>query len=160
MKAATSLVDNVHWSEIATLIRLTLVVGNNSKSMSQNQLYVPEAIHLVTLVAGTGEVLVRKSVYGIVMNILQSIYISRAEDTTCAELLMLVNECTQPETLQLFGLARLTASSEYTNFEPSSEKRQIDTIECLTKLLIRIMEVTAGSNGPSSQPYNSATLTH
>jgi neurofibromin 1 len=149
LKASNTLVDNVHWGEIATLIRLNLIAGSNSKAMSHNQFYVPEIIHLVTLVAGTGQIQVRKSVYGIVMNLLQSLYTSRAEETTCPELLVLINECTQPEALQLFGLARLTASSEYIIFEPSNEKRQIDTQESLTALLVRIMEVTAGSNGAS-----------
>jgi neurofibromin 1 len=153
LKASNTLVDNVHWGEIATLIRLILIGGNNSKMLSHNQLYVPEVIHLVTLVAGTGQIIVRKSVYGIVMNLLQSLYISRTEESTCPELLALINACTQPKTLQLFGLARLTASSEYTIFEPSSEKRQIDTQESLTALLVRIMEVTAGSNGLFSQSY-------
>ena len=154
MKPSRSLADNVHWTEIATLIRLILIAGNPSKQPSHNQLYVPEIVHLVTLVAGTGQTLVRKSVYGIIMNLLQSLYVARADDATGPELLELINECTQPDTLQLFGLMRSHATSEYTNIEPSSEKLYIDTQENLAKLLVRIMAVTAGSQG---LPLNSST---
>lgn len=147
MKPSKSLAENIHWNEIATLIRLALVAGNQSKHPSHNQLYVPEIVHLVSLVAGTGQTLVRKSVYGIIMNLLQSLYLARAEDATGPELLVLINECTQKEALQLFGLLRATPTSEYSNFEPSGDKMHIDTQEGLTLLLVRILEVTAGSQG-------------
>ena len=137
----------MHWSEIATLIRLTLVAGNPSKQASHNQLYVPEIVHLVNLVAGTGKTLVRKSVYGIIMNLLQSLYVARAEDASGPELLQLINDCTQAETLKLFGLVRSHATSEFTNFDPQNEKAFIDTQENLARLLVRIMNVTAGSRG-------------
>jgi hypothetical protein len=137
----------MHWSEIATLIRLTLVAGNPSKQASHNQFYVPEIVHLVNLVAGTGKTLVRKSVYGIIMNLLQSLYVARAEDASGPELLQLINDCTQAETLKLFGLVRSHATSEFTNFDPPSEKAFIDTQENLAKLMVRIMNVTAGSRG-------------
>jgi|SRR3984957_18027314 len=147
MKPSKTLVDNIHWNEIATLIRLTLVAGNPSKQPAHNQFYVPEIIHLVTLVAGTGQTLVRKSVYGIVMNLLQSLYVARADDDTGPEILVLINECTQPDTVQLFGLLKTTATSEYSNVEPSGEKQHIDRQENLTRLLVRVMEVMAGTKG-------------
>jgi hypothetical protein len=147
MRPSRTLAENIHWTEIATLIRLVLVAGNPSKQPSHNQLYVPEIVHLVTLVAGTGQTLVRKSVYGIVMNLLQSLYVARADDATGPELLQLINDCTKPETLQLFGLTRSHATSEYSNVDPPSEKLYIDTQENLAKLLVRIMAVIAGSRG-------------
>ena len=146
-KPSRTLAENVHWNEIGTLIRLTLVAGNPSKHPSHNQFYVPEMLHLVALVAGTGQTLIRKSVYGMVMNFLQSLYVSRANNPTGHELLLLINECTHPDTVRLFGLLRTTATSEYSSIEPTSEKHHIDRQESLTRLLVRVMEVTAGSRG-------------
>jgi hypothetical protein len=147
MKPSRTLADNIHWNEIATLVRLTLVAGNPSRQPSHNQFYVPEILHLVTLIAGTGQTLVRKSVYGIIMNLLQSLYAAHADDIAGSELLLQINEFTKPDTIRLFGLLRTTATSEYTNVEPASEKLHIDRQECLTRLLVRVMEVTAGSQG-------------
>jgi hypothetical protein len=159
MKPSKSLDDNAHWGEIAAIIRLILVAGNSSRQTNQNQLYVPEIVHLVTLVAATGDTIVRKSVYGIIMNLLQSLYNTRSEDVTGPELLLVINECTRAETLQLFGLQRATATSEYSNFEPSNDKQRIDLQESLTQLLARIMETTAGSQGLLESCHESVFLT-
>jgi hypothetical protein len=151
-RASRSLADNGHWNEIATLIRLALVAGNQSKQTSHHQLYVPELVHIVTITAGTGQTLVRKSVYGIVINLLQSLYLARAEDASGPDLLALITDCTTPEALRLFGLARTTPTSEYTNHDPPNDKALLDVQEGLTNLLVRIMDVTAGSQGVFAHP--------
>jgi hypothetical protein len=131
------------------LIRLALVVGSQSTHSGQSYLYVPEIIHLVSLVAGEGHSVVRKSVYGIIMNLLQSLYLSRPDDRTEPELMRLINDCSQPENLRLFGLRREYLSAEYSNTELGNEKATLDTQEELTQLLLRIMTVSAGSTGMS-----------
>lgn len=146
-KVSNSLSEHPNWNEISTLIRLALVVGSQSKQSGQNQLYVPEIVHLVTLVAGEGPSLVRKSVYGIVINLLQCLYISRPDDVPGPELLQFINDCTLPSTLQLFGLRRETPTSEYIKWDPANDKEALDNQEQLTQLLVRILEMTAGSRG-------------
>ncbi|KAF7964396.1 hypothetical protein HWV62_8641, partial [Athelia sp. TMB] len=72
LKPTRNLEDNYHWLEIAALTRLAFVAGNHNKPVIHTQLYIPEIVHLVTLISGTGPTLVRKSVYGIIFNYLQS----------------------------------------------------------------------------------------
>ncbi|KAF8076811.1 hypothetical protein FPV67DRAFT_1605221 [Lyophyllum atratum] len=141
------LADHPNWNEISTLIRFSLVVAPSSGQAGCDQLYVPEIIHNVTLVAGCGPPLVRKSVYGIIMNLLQALYISRTEESLGPQLLRLINECTTPEKLRLFGLRRETPTSEYTNCDPKDDKDCLDTQEHLTEFLIQVMEVGSGSKG-------------
>ena len=143
---SNSLIDHPNWTEISTLIRLALVAGPSSAHPTSNQLYVPEIIHLVTIVAGFGPALVRKSVYGIIINFLQSLYVSHPEEDRTG-LMEFITECTQPATLCLFGLRRETPSSEYTNFDLTNDKDALDTQERLVDFLVRIMEVTSGSKG-------------
>jgi len=143
---SNTLTDHPNWHEISTLTRLALVAGPSPSQTNSNQLYVPEIIHLVTIVAGFGPALVRKSVYGIVLNLLQSLYVSRTEESG-ADLLQLITECTQPSTLCLFGLRRETPTSEYTNVDPANDKDALDTQELLIDFLVRILEVTSGSKG-------------
>jgi hypothetical protein len=140
-------VEDGHWNEIATLIRLVYVAGNPSKQLSHHQLYVPEIMHVASFIAGIGPTLIRKSVYGIIMNLLQSLYLTRPEDASGPKFLNLINECTQPETLQLFGLTRSTSTSDYTDFEHTGDKSLLDSLERLSRLLVRIVEISAGSQG-------------
>lgn len=145
---SNSLTDHPNWHEISTLIRLALFAGPSSAHPTSNQLYVPEIIHLVTIVAGFGPALVRKSVYGIIMNLLQSLYVSQTEGCRI-RLLQLITECTQPATLCLFGLRRETPTSEYTNIDPANDKDALETQEHLVGFLVQILEVTSGSKGVS-----------
>ena len=108
---------------------------------------MPELIHLTTLVAGVGQISVRKSVYGVIMNLLQSLYISRSDDIPSEELLQLMKECTKPAKLRLFGLLRDTPSSDYGIVDPINDKDFLDSLEGLTRLLSKIMIMASGSPG-------------
>ena len=147
MKPTRTLVENVHWTEIAALTRLAFVACNHSKQSIHTQLYIPEIVHLVTLIAGIGPTLVRKSVYGIVLNYLQSLHFTRNDDYEFPEVLSLIEEFTQPSTLRLFGLARITSTSEYIDVDHVNDKVFMVTEEALTQLLVRVLEITAGSQG-------------
>ncbi|KIY51663.1 hypothetical protein FISHEDRAFT_36865 [Fistulina hepatica ATCC 64428] len=146
-KIPNSLVDHPNWNEISSLIRLVLVAGYQSTQSSLNLVNVPEILHVSCLLAGIGPTLVRKSVYGIVINLLQGIYTSKLEQSSCPELAELVHSCTQKETLELFGLARAEQASEYSNFDHVSDAVQIDSHERLVVLMLHIMHVTSGSTG-------------
>ncbi|KAH7887502.1 hypothetical protein F5I97DRAFT_2056906 [Phlebopus sp. FC_14] len=147
IKPPRTLPESTHWNEIATLTRFALVASNHSKQAAFDQVYVPDICHIVTLVAGTGQTLVRKSVYGVIMNFLQSLFLARADDASGPDLRALIDELVTVEILQLFGLTRQSSTSEYSDYDPPNDKAAIDTLEALTRLLTRIMEVTAGSNG-------------
>ncbi|KAK2465915.1 hypothetical protein APHAL10511_001556 [Amanita phalloides] len=146
-RPSITLVEHTHWSEISTLLRLALAVSPQSRHLSHNQFHVPEVIHLTTLVAGVGQINVRKSVYGVIMNLLQSVYMSRSDDIPADELLQLMRECTTPAKLKLFGLFRDTPSSEYGTTDPMNDKDFLDTLEDLTLLLAEVMKLTSGSSG-------------
>ncbi|KAJ6460124.1 hypothetical protein C8R47DRAFT_1161242 [Mycena vitilis] len=146
-KPPRTLQDYPNWGEISTLVRLCHVAGYQTQRPSHNMLYVPEILHLVTLTASVGPPLVRKSVYGGVVNLLQAMYIGRGEDAPASDLLQLLGELETSESHKLFGLTRLAQSSEYINHDVIGDKHKVDAQEKLTALLARILEVTAGSRG-------------
>lgn len=114
------------------------------------QLYVPETAHFVTLLAGTGQLLVRTSIYGVVINLLHSMYLSKTstgEATVSPEIQSLLDECASPKTLKMFGLRKPTSTSDYAVYDPPSDKQYLDSLEQLSLLLARFMEATAGSRG-------------
>lgn len=87
--------------------------------------------------------------YGIVLNFLQSMYFARGEDEEALDIQSMIAELTQPPALRLFGLARVTASSEYTDFDPINDKVFMESQEALAEILVRVLEVTAGTQGVS-----------
>ncbi|KAH9948737.1 hypothetical protein B0H21DRAFT_787622 [Amylocystis lapponica] len=148
-KPTKNLADNVHWNEIACLCRAGLVVSYQHKSALHSQIWIPDTFHLALLCSGTGQTHVRTSLYGIIVNLLNSLYISRLGDPTAsAEIHSLINECQQPETLRLFGLMRPSSTSDYYNLDPPNDKVYIDNLEALARFFVRILETIAGqSNG-------------
>lgn len=146
-KPPRTLQDYPNWSEISTLVRLCHVAGYQTARPNHNLLFVPEIMHLVTLTSGVGPPLVRKSVYGIIINLLQSMYIGRTEDAPASDLLQLLADCETPESQKLFGIDRVSQSSEYINYDVAGDLNKVDAQEKLTELLSRILEVTAGSRG-------------
>ncbi|KAF7352223.1 Ras-GAP domain-containing protein [Mycena venus] len=146
-KPPRTLQDYPNWGEISTLVRLCHIAGYQTQRPNHNMLYVPEILHLVTLTSGVGPPLVRKSVYGSVINLLQAMYINRTEDAPASDFLGLLGDLETPESQRLFGLERLTQSSEYINYNVKGDKNKVDAQEKLTMLLARILEVTAGSRG-------------
>ncbi|PCH40763.1 hypothetical protein WOLCODRAFT_88808 [Wolfiporia cocos MD-104 SS10] len=147
-KPTKNLADNVHWNEMACLIRLALVAGHHTKNAVQSQLFVPETVHLVALTAATGQTHVRTSVYGVVVNILNSLYTARLADSPGSpELQQLLSECEQPETLRLFGLVRPTPTSDYISIDTPNDKLYLDSLEDLVRFLGRVLETIAGTKG-------------
>ncbi|KAI0677196.1 hypothetical protein C8Q78DRAFT_1180405 [Trametes maxima] len=148
IKPTRNLADNVHWNELACLTRLLLVLGNSAKNAVQIQLFVPEMMHLVTLIAATGQLYVRCTIYAIITHMLHGIYSIRlSEKTATPEIQVAINECTQPEGMRLFGLSKPTPTSDYALYDPPNGKAVIDDLEALTRLLLRIMEAISASKG-------------
>lgn len=127
--------------------RLALVTGYHSHQTMFNQRFVPEIIHLVTLLAGIGETIVRVSVYGLTMNLLQSLCSARADDPGAPEIRSLVDEFSQSYTLRLFGLIRTTPTSEYSSYDARDDQTSIDALESLSRLLLHAITVCAGNDG-------------
>ena len=70
----------------------------------------------------------------------------------------LVNDCTLPETMRLFGLCRQTPAGEYTNVDVQNEKDYLDNHERLVAFLVKIRETAAYNIGTSHLSLNFLVL--
>lgn len=143
-----SLADNVHWNELACLTRLSLVASYLPRHLTQGHIFVPESAHFVSLVAGTGQLLVRTSVYGMLVNQLHSAYLARSasgDANTTPEIQSLLDEFATARTLKVFGLMRPTPTSDYAVYDPPNDRQYLENLEKLSILLSRVMEALAGS---------------
>lgn len=147
-KPTKTLVENPAWNEVAALTRLTLTVMYNTRVPVQTQLFVPEVLHLVTMIVSTGPVAMRTAVHGIVTNLVQSLCAARNEDDPGKERLRhLLRECFKPDVLRMFGLAREGSSGEYTVLDTATEQISVDLLEKITLFLLDIVEAGAQSTG-------------
>lgn len=145
--SSKTLGDNAHWNELACLIRLSLMASYLPRNASHSQIFVPEFAHIVSLVAGTGQLLVRTSVYGMVVNQLHSTYLARStsgDGSGAPEVQALLDEFASPDILKLFGLIRPTPTSDYAVYDPHNDRQYIEILENLSRLLERLMKALAG----------------
>ncbi|KAI0291754.1 hypothetical protein BC826DRAFT_969907 [Russula brevipes] len=148
VKPMGTLAENPHWNEIASLSRLALVASQQSKQPNVAQFYTPELIHIIALIAATGEVVVRSTVWGLVMDLLQSLWLSRSSDAIAGpEIRLLHEEGSHLEKLKLFGLSRAPWTNELIAFDPVTDGEVLDCQEGLTRFLIRVMEAAAQTRG-------------
>ncbi len=161
MKPTGTLAENPHWNEIASLSRLALVASQQSKQPNVAQFYTAELIHVITLVAATGEVVIRATVWGLVMDLLQSLWLSRSSDTIAGpEIRLLHEEGSQLKQLKLFGLSRSPWTNELIAYDPVSDADVLDCQEGLTRFLIRVMEAAAQTRGRLSIAVIAIRYTH
>lgn len=146
-----NLVENPAWPEIAALTRLALVVSYNTRHPIQTQLFVPETAHLITILASVGTVVVRTSVHGLALNLIQSLFASRLDHAQSAEQLrVLLDVATSPETLRWFGLTRADQSGEFSVAETFNDVESVDALENIAKLLVKVMAAAAPNLGTPS----------
>ncbi|KNC49089.1 neurofibromatosis type 1 [Thecamonas trahens ATCC 50062] len=71
MVPVTRLEDGQLWNEIATLTRIVLMLSFHDRIDLRN--FLPEIFHIVICLVSTGESLFRKTIHGIVINVVQSL---------------------------------------------------------------------------------------
>ncbi|PVG03445.1 hypothetical protein CPB86DRAFT_723065 [Serendipita vermifera] len=151
IRPSQSLTTNNSWIEVAAITRLALYVGYNSRIPAHNQLFVAETAHLITLLAGAGPVLMRVTVHGIAVNLIQSLYVSKADDPTVApKLRQLLSEIHSAETLTNFGLVSHGPVGDYGVPDTVSDTLSVDTLEELTKFLMKALALGAHSSSGSN----------
>jgi neurofibromin 1 len=150
MKPSRTLERNVHWNEIAAYTRLVYGSGLASHQLIQNELFVPEVIHLVTLLAAQGDTDVRMTVYGVTLQLFQALYTIHVEDTCVASSIKgLLDELTSPETLRYFGLTLISSTTNaYAALDISDD---LVTSEGLSRWLLKALSACSGNSGMSSQ---------
>ncbi len=97
------LTDNIIWNEICILLRLCL--STSFDSGVQSQLYLPELFHLVTMLANTGSIEVRRMVHRLLVNTIHAICTTFGlEETKLTRLKCLLESLTEPKCESLFNI--------------------------------------------------------
>ncbi|KAJ1927924.1 Ras GTPase activating protein ira2 [Tieghemiomyces parasiticus] len=107
---ARTLLEHPSWSEIAVLIRFSLMLMYNNPAAAQQ--YLPEIFFNLTMVIGIGPASIRTSVHGLVINVIQSLVASVAMDKAdLKDLNSLVAQFSEPRFRLMFGLHRVSGNA-------------------------------------------------
>ncbi|KAI8050945.1 hypothetical protein BDF22DRAFT_745143 [Syncephalis plumigaleata] len=147
-----ALTEHESWDHIAVLIRFLLMMSfDNRLHVLQ---YLPELFHIVSLVAAIGPGMIRASVHGIVINIVQSLCTSlQLDDDNLRTVKFLLSELSEPKSLLLFGLNRSSVNAFMRSMEATTDTKEampLTSLETIVRMLLDVMT----SGAPNTEYAN------
>lgn len=99
----------------------------------------------MTLLAGHGDVTMRNTIYGLALQLFQSIYQMHVEDIgLTSEIKALLQDLSRPEVIRFFGLTRTGTIGEFLSIEGLDER---ECLEGLTRWLMKALTICSGNSG-------------
>ncbi|OCF40958.1 neurofibromin 1 [Kwoniella heveanensis CBS 569] len=148
LKPSAHLTENTAWPEICSLARITLILGFNPSSALDTQLFLPETFHLVTLLLGVGPVLMRQTIFGLVVNVIQSLASNPTTgDMDAPTLQHLLKRIQTPQIMAAFGLSQGQGSIELSGLQIKDETdlQTLERVENVSKFLGEVLAAGAVS---------------
>ncbi|ORY04201.1 hypothetical protein K493DRAFT_311429 [Basidiobolus meristosporus CBS 931.73] len=146
-KPMRTLTDHSSWVEIAVLIRFNLMLSFNNRLHVQH--YLPELFHIVSMLVSIGPPIIRSSIHGLVVNIVQSLCTSLPlEEANLKKLNHLLGEFSEPKFRLLFGLNRMigNAFARLPDAVPDMpESVPLTSLETIVHSLLEVIELGAVS---------------
>ncbi|KAG8732817.1 Ras GTPase activating protein ira2 [Ceratobasidium sp. 423] len=140
--------DDIAWNEVAAITRLVYMVLQNNRPPVQILIYIPEIFYLVTVLSMAGPLLLRKTVYGILVNVVQAFLTNKhTDDETKDNLRRLLNQTMDPEFQTVLGITRPDTRSEFIVVDPQSDSVAMLKLEELTSYSLEIIACGASSIG-------------
>jgi len=147
-KTSENPVPSIHqhpaWPEIAVLLRFALLLSFNDRLHVQQ--FLPELLYVVTMVISSGSMLIRSSVHGLVVNLVQSLCTSvTLPEGNMKTLSLLLSDLSEPKFRVLFGISRtaLNAFSLGSESGEHSEKMSLSSLETIVGSLLQILDCGA-----------------
>lgn len=145
IEAARSLVEHRSWKEICVMVRFCLMLSFNNRLHVQQ--YIPELFHIISMLAACGPMLIRSSVYGLLVNIIHSLCTSALlNEQQVIALNMILNEFSEPRFRLLFGINRDSADAftmTKNAFSDSSEKMTLGSLAIVINYLAEVVNIGA-----------------
>ncbi|KAL0094889.1 hypothetical protein F4703DRAFT_1902562 [Phycomyces blakesleeanus] len=146
-KPTRTLTSHVAWTEIAVLIRFLLMVSFNNHGPVKS--YLPEIFYIVSLVVGVGPTLVRASVHGIIINVIQSLCTSMPlSDTNVKKLQLLLEDMSGSKARLLFGLAKPHTNAFTIATETTTDTTgliHLTSLESIVNTCLEVLQYSAPS---------------
>ncbi|KAI8975307.1 hypothetical protein BDF20DRAFT_914255 [Mycotypha africana] len=146
-KPTRSLTEHWAWNEIAILIRFVLMLSFNNRGPVKS--YAPEIFHIVSLVVGAGPTIIRASVHGLVINIIQSLCTAMPiPEANVKKLQLILSEMSDTKYRLLFGLLKPQANAFTITQETltdTAEPLPLIALETIINNLLEVINLSAPS---------------
>ncbi|CAG8509250.1 3861_t:CDS:10, partial [Acaulospora colombiana] len=147
-----NLTDNPAWTEIAVLIRFNLMLSFNNHDYIQ--LYLPELFHIISLLIATGPPLIRASVHGLIVNLVQSLCTSQhLGEENHKRLTILLTELSEPSFYYFFGLNQTSGNAFFISPESTrnlTDAMPLNSLETVVQALLEVIICGASSTDVSN----------
>ncbi|RKO91665.1 hypothetical protein BDK51DRAFT_19343, partial [Blyttiomyces helicus] len=148
-----SLVDHPAWGEISVLIRFVLMLSFNDRLNVCT--FLPELFHIVSMLVGIGTPILRSSVHGITINIVQTLCTrGELDDASLSSLRLLLADLSDPKMCAQWTSNTSSLAFLFTSEALSGEVARhvpLGSLEAIVNTLLEVM-----SNG-AADPELSAT---
>ncbi|CAH7670866.1 hypothetical protein BY996DRAFT_4641287 [Phakopsora pachyrhizi] len=140
----SSITESPEWPELAALVRIEMSISFYAHL--QAQLYLPDILHVVTMLVGTGSAGQRSAVYAIVVNTLSCLCTSHEAGSEDSPLDSILKRLGQPASQALFGLYPSDIALRYPEDDFSlREAVSSNSLESLVQILIEAVNVASSS---------------
>ncbi|GAB5590022.1 Ras GTPase activating protein ira2 [Umbelopsis nana] len=142
-----TLTEHPAWIEIATLVRFTLMLSFHSTSPIKP--FLAELMYIVTILVATGPTLIRTSIHGMVVNILQLLSTEAPlSEGHIQKLHFLANDISESKNRVLYGITEdninaFTISRD--TLTGGNEPISLESLEAIVKTLIEAMSLGAST---------------
>ncbi|WVN87921.1 uncharacterized protein L203_103118 [Cryptococcus depauperatus CBS 7841] len=141
LKPSSHLTANTTWTEVCALARITLALGFNPTTAIDSQLFLPEIFHVITLLLGAGPLIMRQTVYGLLISMLNSL----ASNVTTGEmngaaLTDLLRRLQEPDTMTAFGVIQSHGHLELSGL-PNKDETDVQLLDKIEQVSIFLGEV-------------------
>ncbi|CAO3616005.1 unnamed protein product [Cunninghamella blakesleeana] len=162
IKSTRSLIDHSLWPEIEILVRFNLMLSFENHGPIKN--YVPDVLHIITLLIGVGPTFIRTSIYGIIVNLIQTLCMSSSlPETNKQELQQLIAHEDGKRSQLMYGIVNPHADAFTINSEtltdPLTGPLDLNVLGTLIKSLLRVVKLGA-PNTDIANAWRSRWLSH
>ncbi|CAJ0643714.1 10011_t:CDS:10 [Entrophospora sp. SA101] len=151
LQPSRDLKDNPSWTDISVLIRFNLMLSFNN--LQHISVHLPELFHIVSLLVSTGSQLIRASIHGLIVNLVQSLCTTPSSDSDNNEnrkfLKLLLTELSEPKHRFFFGLTNSPGNGAFDISTKStdnlSDNLPLNSLENVIQTLLEVMKYGAPS---------------
>lgn len=148
LKPSNTLSENAAWAEILVLAKLNLILCIRPDAIIDIQLFLPEILHVVTLLLGSQSVDMRRITHDTLTHVVQALALAPTSgDTDSQALHELGNRLREAKVLALFGLKASSDSDELLLLLGGPEHKLLDDVESVAHLGGELIAAAAPTMG-------------
>ncbi|CAG8759187.1 33627_t:CDS:2, partial [Racocetra persica] len=145
LNSTRTLTENPVWPQIAVLVRFNLMLSFNNRNV---HMFLPELFYVISILVATGPPLIRASIHGLIVNLVQSLCTSMTlSEMNIKRLNILLTELSEPNFRYFFGLNNVSGNAFVISQESANDLPDTMPLASLEKIVQALLEVMISGAG-------------